>query len=91
MNAKNAVKPTEVTKEAFLAFCESKGRRTRYNPYSPMICAVGQFAAACGLNPPITSIQIDRLLGQGVASAVFEKTHTFGALAARLRQAKAEG
>lgn len=87
MNAKNAVKPTEVTKEAFLAFCESKPADEWYNRYNSKNCAVGQFCSSCKTSAPISIASVDEMLGAGVASlAIDTAPYTFGALAARLRE-----
>lgn len=86
-----------ITKEAFAEFCESKPADEKYEYTDSQNCAFCQFLKHLGFKYPGVwpsswrpdgRCEADRqLLPEGVGHALVREPETFGALAARLREA----
>ena len=85
-----------ISREAFLQFCESKPADEVYDYTDPFNCAFCQYLKSVGYKRPAVNPhdwRPDRLhdsnrrdLPAGVDQAALRSSHTFGALATRLRE-----
>lgn len=84
-----------ISREAFAEFCESKPADEEYDYFDGTKCAFAQFLTSIGKRDPLVFGRIWRADGRpeehaiphGVAMALSYEPYTFGALAARLREA----
>lgn len=95
MSERSEVKPLSL--EGFAEFCESKPKRKKYEPISSWTCACAQYSEHLGM---VIGEQLPKWrkayyrgnkFWQSANDIACAGTHTFGALALRLREAANHG